>query len=326
MVYSVRNSPGTVLGQFQSRLWALTFRHERFDSMGFADDWGKVYNKSILAFTGRKKVAVRELEDVVKGTSPLVKSLVVLDQNDPSTGSEKEKSAKHKAFVAEQKNFVKAAEKYGAILDGALKKTDKDMWPEAHQELKVLRKELDALTSKVDARATATSKEYTQAQQKVGAAITKTTEKLRAKGLDDMEIREETNYLKQQRMLVSWPKLTKAAITRAVSAVQKVKADSSAATYNAAMLDGGRDLSQQFVNLIKLVQDKKCPQEVKDLMDGLPGFRPTLTEFGDGAKRQIDGAATKNQVTAQIKEFADLTKAMVPYYDKMEKYLKKHKL
>ena len=81
--------------------------------MGFADDWGTVYNKSILAFTGRKKVGVRELEDVVKGTSPLVKSLIVLDQNDPSIGEKAEHAKKLKAFVAERQ--IKLGEIVGAV-------------------------------------------------------------------------------------------------------------------------------------------------------------------------------------------------------------------
>ena len=200
------------------------------------------------------------------------------------------------------------------------------MWPDAYRELKVMRKQLDLITRKVDNRISISSKEYAKAQDKIGAAIDKETNKLRDQGLDDMQVREETNFLKQQRMMVGWDKMTKAAIAKAVAAVQKIKADSTPACYNDVMRDGGRDLSQQFVNLIKLVQDRKCPQEIKDLMDGLPGFRPTLTEFGDGAKRQIAGTATKQEVIAQIKEFSELTKAMRTYFTKMEKYLKKHKL
>jgi len=294
--------------------------------MGFTDDWGTVYNKSILAFTGRKKVAVRELEDVVKGTSPLVKSLIVLDENDPSVGDKAEQAKKLKAFITEQKNLAKAATKYGATLDEALKKTDKDIHPEANRELKVLRKQLDLITSKVDSRIASSSKDYAKAQAKAGAAIEKETAKLRAKGVDDMQIRVETNYLKQQRMLVEWPKMTKAALARAVATVQKIKADPTPTVYNKEMLAGGRDLTQQMVNLIKLVTDPKCPAALSQLMNGLAGYRAPLTEFGDGDKRQISTTATKSEVTSQIKDFADITKAMVPYYDKMVKYLAKNKL
>ena len=294
--------------------------------MGFAEDWGTVYNKSILAFTGRKKVAVRELEDVVKGTSPLVKSLIVLDQNDPSVGEKAEQAKKLKAFVTEQKNLAKAAAKYGATLDEALKKTDKDIHPEANRELKVLRKQLDLITSKVESKIASSSKEYAKAQEKAGAAIEKETAKLRAKGVGDMQIRVETNYLKQQRMLVEWPKMTKAALARAAATVQKIKADPTPTVYNAEMRAGGRDMTQQMVNLIKLVTDPKCPAALTQLMNGLAGYRAALTEFGDGDKRQISTTATKGEIVSQIKDFADITKAMVPYYDKMVKYLAKNKL
>jgi hypothetical protein len=294
--------------------------------MGFADDWGNVYNKSILEFTGRKKVAVRELDGVRDGATDLVKSLATLDANDPTQGSPQEKPKRLKAFAAEQKNLTKAAAKYGAILDVAIKKTDKNIWPDAYRELKVMRKKLDAITSKVESRLVICSKEYIAEQKKIGEKIAKTTEKERAKGATDDEVGEATNFLKQQRMMIGWTKLTKAALAKAVATAQAIKADPTAQTYNTEMWSGGRDMTQQMVNLIKLVQDPKCPKEVVKLMDGLPPHRNHLAEFGDGAKRKIDVNTPKNQVEALNKEFSQLVKAMVPYFDKMSKYLTKHKI
>lgn len=294
--------------------------------MGFADDWGNVYNKSVQSFSGRKKVAVRELDQVRDGTSALMESLAALDENDPTEGRQDEKAKRLKAFAAEQKKLAKVATKYGAALDAAIKKTDKDIWPEAYRELKVMQKKLDAITAKVESRLVTCSKEYVAEQRKLGEKITKTTEKERAKGATDDEVNKATAFLKQQRMMIGWTKLTKAALAKAIATAQAIKADPTAQTYNTEMWSGGRDLTQQMVNLIKLVQDPKCPKEVVKLMDGLPAHRNHLAEFGDGAKRKIDVNASKNQVETLNKEFSQLVKTMVPYFDKMSKYLTKHKI
>lgn len=294
--------------------------------MGFADDWGSVYNKGILAFTGRKKVAVHELEEVVKGTSALVTSLAALDRTDPAEGRPEEAAAKHKAFIAEQKKLAKAADKYAAVLDGAIAATDKILHAEAYRELKVLRKQLDLVVAKVESKAVSASKEYGKAQTKLSAEIQKTENKLRGEGLDDNQVNAEINYLRQQRLLVGWPALTKAALAKAAAAVPKIKADPTPATYKREMAAGGRDISQQMSNLIKLISDPKCPDSLSEQMAGLADHGANLAAFGNGDKREVAGNATAPEVLARIKEFAELTKALVPYYDRMVKYLSKHKL
>ncbi len=294
--------------------------------MSFADEWGKVYNKSILAFTGRNKVAVRELEDVVKKTSELVTSLTTMDQTDPSEGSMTERATRYKAFTAEQKTLKKATDKYAGVLDKAIKATDKDLHSEAYRELKVLRKHLDLVVAKVESRAVTCSKEYAKAQEKLSAAIDKAQQKLREQGADDEQVNAETDYLKQQRLLTGWPAMTKAALAKAVAAVQKIKADPSPDTYNVEMAAGARDMTQQMSNVIKLVTDAKCPASLVREMAGLSNHRTALADFGNGAKRQVVGTATQNEILAQLAEFSGLTKNMLPYYDKMVKYLSKHKL
>jgi hypothetical protein len=305
---------------------AILLHMERRTEMGFADDWGAVYNKSILAFTGRNKVAVRELEDVVKGTGPLATALAGLDQNDPEQGKIAERPARYKAFVAEQKPMKKAGEKYAAVLDKAIKATDKDIHPEAYRELKVLRKHLDFVASKVETKAVKCSKEYDKAQTKLSEAIEKAQTKLREEGLDDAEINIETDFLKQQRALLGWPAITKTALAKAVVAVQKVKADPTPDTYKTAMDQGGRDMTQQMSNLVKLITDTKCPASLKRQVAEVSAYRQTLADFGNGAKRQVANDASREQVLAQVQEFSQLCKAMMPIYEKMVKYLSKHKL
>jgi hypothetical protein len=189
-----------------------------------------------------------------------------------------------------------------------------------------LRKHLDLVVAKVQNRIVNYSKEYVKAQEKAKAKVDEATQKLRDKGVDEEQIKVETNYLKQQKLLIGWASMTKVALSKAFAAVQKIKADPSVATYGAEMNAGGRDVSQQFNNILKLVADSKCPKELVKEMAGLSGHRETLTAFGTGAKRTVPPTATQDEILTQVKEFSQLIKALMPYYDKMAKYLSEHKL
>jgi hypothetical protein len=290
-----------------------------------ADSWGKVFNKSILAFTGRNKVAVRELEDVVKGTLGITKSMAALDQTNPAEGKLDEQNRRLKDFVAEQKTLIKEAAKYAAVLDKAIKATDKDIHPVAYRELKVLRAHLDWVLASVESKAATYSKAYTKAIEKTTEAIDKLESKMRREGAGDDEVKIGTNFLKQQKLLASFPTVGKAAFAKAATAVQAIKADPTPATYNASMLSGGRDLSQQMGNVIKLIAEDQCPQKLVAEMRGLSNYRALLAEYGDGAKRSIDLNATKEEILLRLKEFSGMVKDLLPYYEKMVKYLAKHK-
>lgn len=294
--------------------------------MSFADAWGKVYNKSILAFTGRNKVAVRELEDVVKGSTPMVASLAALDKTDPGSGKRDEQSARLKAFVTEMKTLSKAAAKYADIVDKAIKATDKDIHPEAYREAKVIRKHIDWVLASVENSQMTYSKEYQKVLDKTTAAIDKTEKQVRKEGGSDEDVKVATNFLKQQKMMAAFPTLGKAAFAKAATAVQKIKADPTPATYKREMDAGGRDVTQQMGNAVKLVQDPKCPRDLVALLNGLPKYRPLMDEFGNGAKREVDPQATKNDVLAQLKEYSTLLKDLLPYYEKLAKYMKEKKL
>jgi hypothetical protein len=294
--------------------------------MSFADNWGTVYNRSIQPFTRPIRGLIPAVEEVVKGTLPLVSSLAALDQTDPQNAPDDEKADRYKAFVAGQKPLEKAAARYGGLLDQAIRATDKDVHADVYRQLKVLRKHLDVVVAQVGAHAVRHSKEYTKATNKIMAEINQTREGLRDQGFDDNEIDAELNYLRQKFAAANWPAATKKTLALAAVAVQKIKSNPTPQTYNDEMDHGGRDLTQQMSNTIKLIQDAKCPERLKRELRGLSDYRDVLAQFGNGAKRHVPEDAPNEDVLALVREFSDLIKDMIPYYDKMVKYLAKHKL
>ena len=285
--------------------------------MGFSTDWGNAFNKAILAFTGRNKVAVRELENVVKGTSPLVQSLVKLDANNPRDAKPADKPKVLKAFEKELKGpFAKECKKYEGTLDTALKRTDKDIHPEAYRQLKVLKTQLALVASQAESTYTTSSKETAKAMDKLGAQVDKEQAKLRGKGLDDDAINDQTYLLKAKKLLLIYIPAGKVAMSKAVAAIQAIKSDPTPKTYNAAMPTGGRDLSQQFANLIKIVESPNAKDwPLVKALPNLSGHKARLAAFGNGSKRTVPDTATKAQVLALCTEFSTMVKALMPVHE-----------
>jgi len=294
--------------------------------MSFADTWGTTYNKSILAFTGRNKVAVRELEDVVKGTSELVVSMAELDKHNPKEARPTELSAALKAFSKQMASFSKARKKYDTVLDTAIKKTDKDLHPQALRELKVLKTQLALVASQIDSAYTSETKQAKAAMDKAGNQLTAAQDKLRAKGLDDDAVNAQSYLLKAKKLLLIYIPAGTVAMKKAVAAIQQIKADPTPATYKAAMDRGGRDLSQQFANLCKVVDDPNAADwSLVKKLPNLQPYRNTLVEFGNGAKRTVPDDWSKAQILAQLKEFSDMVKAVAPIHDIVVAEVKKMK-
>jgi hypothetical protein len=302
-----------------------------------AEDWGEVYNKSTLAFAGPKKLGgnikfwTDFFKPVIEGTSALAKSLGVLDQNDPERPefrTAEERKEHYKVYVEELKALKKAADKYATVLDKAIRETDKATWPDAYRELKVLRKQLEVVVAKAENWAATHSKEYAKADVKAYEKIRAVEDELRQQNLSDEEIKVELDYLKQQKLLLAFPTAAKSGLTKAAVLVQKIKADPTPATYNSEM-GSARDMTQNMSNLVKLVSDDKCPRRLKQELAGLADHRAALAKFGSsepGNARQVPDDADRAAILELVKEFSQLTKAMMPYYEKTVKYLAKHKL
>jgi hypothetical protein len=301
--------------------------------MKYAEEWRNVWNASIQAFTGRNKVTGREIEAVTSpGPRRLADSLKALDETDPEWARNEEKAAAHKKFHEEQRTFIDEANDYKTVLNDAIRATPKNTYPNAYRELKVLLRQLDLMVAKVHNKVVQYSEAYKKAQEKATAKLNKATQKLRSENADDTRLKAETNFLKQKKLLVGWGFLTKQGLAKAAVAVQKIKAapatppTAAAETYNFEMDHAGREISQQFGNVLKLIRDTKCPQGLVREMAGLDALETDLKAFGNGAKRKVPLTAQKVAVLAQLKDFSKLVKNLTPYYNKMTTYLATHKV
>jgi hypothetical protein len=292
----------------------------------FAKKWGDEYNKCVQPLQGKGSKRMPEQLAVVSGSAPMLKSLVAIDKNDPSTmkaGKDREKV--HKVLEKEFKTYNSAASKYSKVMDTAIKKTSKDD-KDAYRALKKLKTHLDYISAQVEHHMTTTSKANIKASEKSFEKVTKETEKARKKGMTDEEVKAEVDYAKQLRSLVQFPTAVKAAYTKAKSAVQTIKSDPTVATYNKQMEAGGRNYTQQVSNLIKLSKDSKCPKKVKAVLKGIEKYKSALDLYGNGARRRLDNSTSDKDVMTYLKNFATLLKETYPYAEDMMAYLKKHKL
>ena len=297
--------------------------------MAFKQDWETAYNKSIVSFTGRNKVGGTTersaLEDVVKETTGLVGSMGKLDESNP--GTSRDPQAAVKVFGKELTGtFAKEKAKYDKFLDVAIKLIDKATWPQPYRDLKVLKTQLGLIAAKAEGAYESYSKETTKAKEKADTAIDKKKEELRKKGMDDNSINDETYLLKAKKLLLIFIPATKTAFAKAAAAVQQIKANPTPATYNTMMNAGGRDLSQQFLNLIKIVNDPNAKDWslVKNMPDLSP-FRGDLAAFGNGDKRTVANDASSQDVLNLTKEFSQMMKGLIPVYAVIEKEVKSMK-
>jgi hypothetical protein len=303
--------------------------------MSFANEWGKVFDKSILPFTGRNKVAVRELEDVVKGTTALVGSLAVIDKADPGTA--KSPGEKKTLLATRVKEFTKVFQKekvkYAGFLDKAISKTDKAMWPDAYRELKVLRAHLNWVESAIENQIVTSSKETQAMSEKASEAIKKKEKEIRKQaemenktiGESDQAVKEGTQFLKYAKLLVTFPTAAKTGAARALKAIKAVKADPTPATYNSEIDHGGRNYTQQMNNVIALTRDRNCPDDLRQELAGLVQYDAPLKEYGGGARRTVDQGTAPNVILQLIDQYSTLVKNTIGYIDVVSKYLAKNK-
>lgn len=292
----------------------------------YAKTWGDEFNKCIQPLQGKGSPRTAETITVAKGSAPLLKALIAVDKLDPAvmkTGKEREKV--HKALGKEVKSFKSEASKYGKLIDAAIKKTSKDE-KDAYRALKKLKAHLDNVDAMIEHHWTSSSKALDKANQKAGERIDKERDAAYKAGKSDKEVNAETDYAKQLRSLIQFPTAVKAAYTKAKSAVQSIKSDPTAATYNKEMNSGGRNYTQQVSNLIKLSKDSKCPPKVKEVLKGIEKYKSALDAYGNGDRRRIPDDTSEKDVIAYLKTFARLLKETYPYAEDMMAYLKKHKM
>jgi hypothetical protein len=307
----------------------------------FTKDWGDTYNKANVAFT-------KELQALKKTNKPagevmsdelalpqkplgLLGALVAVDKVDLAKGSPKELAALpgniklFKAALAkldtEQKKLVKDLERLQKLSITMKDKNGlnvptriKDFMPETYRQLKLMQTEIQAIYARAanalagaenDAKITKINDEKNQAKDKV-------------KGMSDADEQKRaaiTAEASMKQFQLAFGTSFKSSMAKGAAVIQRIKAKPDLATYNKEMNDGGRDISQNLVNLAKLKADAKFKTSplAKKLPD--PGSMATdLVPFANGAKRNLPNNATPDQIKAALTEFTAIYKRIAVAY------------
>jgi hypothetical protein len=296
--------------------------------MKFVDEWGSVYNTCVVEFTGRNgaiATSVPQLKAVVENSGPLLTVLGALDNalpEKPSPGSVKDFDKKYKVWCTEQTKLNSVANSYNVFVKAALValKAREAEFPSAYRAVKVLAKSMNDIVFRAQKQTATLSSEVQKASAKIDAKVEKEQEKLRKQGMLDDAIKVELNWLRQQKMLMQFPTSFRAAHAKAEAIVQKIKLKPTKETYDKEMA-GARDMTQNMSNVIKLLADAKCPDDLKQAVNGIAAHKPQLDAFGNGPKKTVGADKTKDQILAQLKEFSTLIKAMSPFAESLGRYL-----
>jgi hypothetical protein len=262
-----------------------------------------------------------------KNTVTLVGAFARLNKlPDPSSLTDDQKKAgiaalakEVKALSAEVKKYVPSLDKAGIgefILRGDNKKTKiKDLAPNSYRQLKVLKTELLS----IEARIVNTAKNFATAKQsqKIADKQQAGMKKAREASNEDKAKRIETDA-KLKKMLLTFAAGYNSAMAKGAAIIQKLKQTPTLANYNTLMNDGGRDISQNVVNIVKMKANAATKNDklVKSLP--MPGtIAAEIALFGNGDLRKLKDTATQNEVNQAIAQFAALHKRIATTYAKL---------
>lgn len=304
----------------------------------YAKEWGDVYNKAETIFhrdinavkkTDKKMgdFLAEELEPIRKPVG-LLGALIAVDKVDLAKGSAKELAALpgniklfkaamvkldaevkklDKVLVAAQKLQPTMKDKNGLLTPNRIK----DWLPDSYRQLKMLETELNAIFAR--AQMTLAGAVNDAEVTKINAAKDKATGKVDVNDEASRKAIEEEANMK--KLVLQFGVNFKSSMAKGAAVIQRIKASPDAATYNKEMNNGGRDISQNLVNIVKLKANPKMKSSTlaKKLPD--PGqLAKDITPFANGDKRNVDQNATPDQVKALLVEFTKLYKKIAETY------------
>jgi hypothetical protein len=306
----------------------------------FAKSWGDTYNKANVAFskdintankTDRKLGgALKALLEDANRPLGFIAALDVLDKQDLFAGNAKaeaELPAKIKSFKAALDKVEAEKKKYVKVLDDAIKLKPtikdkngydlptpiKDAYPDTYRQLKIMQTEVEAVFQRASNLLTDALNHAKVA--KIQAEKNKAMEKAPKGEEGNAAVKAISNEAVLKTALLKFAPSFKSAMAKGAGVIQKIKASPNVATYNAEMNNGGRDISQNLLNLVKIKADAKFKGTTlaKKLPD--PGqMARDIIPFANGDKRNLPLTATEQQVKQALTEFTVLYKQIATSY------------
>jgi len=295
--------------------WNTTFNKA---NVAFAKDWNGGYNGDKAV----GKIFKTEIADVIT-PSGVIGALSALDKvGEPKLATAKAFKAALDKFESEKKKYVAAVSDALALkLTVKEKSSDirmptplKDVFPDSHRQLKILQTEVAAYSG----RAANALKSALDSAKQAKIEAEKNKAKDAVKGADDAanaKLKKIADDAALKTFQLKFLTGFKSAMLKGAAAIQKMKATPDLATYNKEMNDGGRDISQNLLNIAKLKADPKFKSSslAKKLPD--PGaLGQQLIPFANGAKRALAPTSTPQQVKAALDEFSTLYKQIAAQY------------
>jgi hypothetical protein len=306
----------------------------------FAKSWGDTYNKANVVFskdintankTDRKLGgALKTLLEDANRPIGFVSALDVLDKQDLFAGNAKaeaELPAKIKSFKAALDKVEAEKKKYVKVLDDATKLKPtikdkngydlptpiKDAYPDTYRQLKIMQTEVEAIFQRASNLLTDALNHAKVA--KIQAEKNKAMDKAPKGEEGNAAVKAISNEAVLKTALLKFAPSFKSAMAKGAGVIQKIKASPNVATYNAEMNNGGRDISQNLLNLVKIKADAKFKGTTlaKKLPD--PGqMARDIIPFANGDKRNLPLTATEQDVKQALTEFTALYKQIATSY------------
>lgn len=306
----------------------------------FAKSWGDTYNKANVVFskdintankTDRKLGgALKTLLEDANRPLGFISALDVLDKQDLFAGNAKaeaELPAKIKSFKAALDKVEAEKKKYVKVLDDATKLKPtikdkngydlptpiKDAYPDTYRQLKIMQTEVEAVFQRASNLLTDALNHAKVA--KIQAEKNKAMDKAPKGEEGNAAVKAISNEAVLKTALLKFAPSFKSAMAKGAGVIQKIKASPNVATYNAEMNNGGRDISQNLLNLVKIKADAKFKGTTlaKKLPD--PGqMARDIIPFANGDKRNLPLTATEQDVKQALTEFTALYKQIATSY------------
>jgi hypothetical protein len=159
--------------------------------------------------------------------------------------------------------------------------------------------------------------ETSKQSQKIDVKQRAAMGKARAKGNEDKAKGIETDA-KLKKMLLTLAAGYNSGMAKGAAVIQKLKQTPTLANYNVLMNNGGRDISQNVVNIGKI----KANAATKDdkVVKSLPMPGPIVAEiarFANGDLRKLPDDASQADVNKAIVQFTALHKKIAQTYAKL---------